>query len=94
MQLRAQHPFPPGPKMEVTAPLFLSVLHFKVDIVEIAEAVLVSLFLLSQRGHFIDFLVVHNLQDDARFRQQSVLKPAVDTDSRPSGCIKEQWGRT
>jgi len=42
--------------------LFLSFLHFKVNIVKIAEVVLVSLFLPPQGGHFIDFPVVHNFQ--------------------------------
>jgi len=44
------------------ATLLLAVLHFKVDIVEIADAVVIRLFLFTQLGHFMDFRVIHNLQ--------------------------------
>jgi hypothetical protein len=49
-------------RQSLPATLLLTVLHFKVDVVEIADAVLISLLLFAQFGHFMDFRIVHNFQ--------------------------------
>jgi len=42
--------------------LLFATLYFKVNIVEIADAVVTSLFLFAQLGHFMDFRIVHDFQ--------------------------------
>jgi hypothetical protein len=49
-------------RQSLLAPLLFAVLHFKVDVVEIANPVVISLFLSAQLRHLVDFLIVHHFE--------------------------------